>query len=71
MLVIWESEFPYREMEALCWCRDEILLEVARPVRREPTRTTADAQLQGAVEMPQFNPDRVSAASVSTTSSQP
>ncbi len=34
-----------------------MLLEVARPVRREPTRATAGAQLQRAFQMPQFDPE--------------
>jgi hypothetical protein len=37
--------------------RDEVLLEVARPVRREPARTTAGAQLQRAFEVPEFDPE--------------
>jgi hypothetical protein len=31
-------------------------LEIARPVRREATRTTAGAQLQRAFQMPEFDP---------------
>ncbi|ELZ68843.1 hypothetical protein C457_10546 [Haloferax prahovense DSM 18310] len=34
-----------------------MLLEVARPVRRESARTTAGAQLQRAFQMPQFDPE--------------
>ena len=34
-----------------------MLLEVARPVRCEPARTTAGAQLQRAFQMPQFDPE--------------
>ena len=37
--------------------RDEMFLEIARPVRREPTRTTASAELQRAFQMPQFDPE--------------
>jgi hypothetical protein len=42
-------------MESLCRRRNEMLLEVARPVRREPARTTAGAQLQRAFQMPEFD----------------
>ncbi len=34
-----------------------MFLEIARPVRREPARTTAGAQLQRAFQMPQFDPE--------------
>ena len=37
--------------------RDEMFLEVARPVRREPARTTAGAQLQRAFQMPELDPE--------------
>ncbi|ELZ76699.1 hypothetical protein C456_03401 [Haloferax volcanii DSM 14919] len=34
-----------------------MFLEVARPVRRKATRTTAGAQLQRSFQMPQFDPE--------------
>lgn len=42
-------------MESLRRRRDEMLLEIARPVRRESTWTTAFAQLQRAFQMPEFD----------------
>jgi len=43
-------------MRSLRRRRDEMCLEIARPVRREPARTTVSAQLQRAFQMPQFDP---------------
>ncbi len=39
----------------LWWRRDEMFLEVARPVRREPAWTTPLAQLQRPLEMAEFH----------------
>jgi hypothetical protein len=44
-------------MELLRRRRDQMLLEVAGPVRREPARATAGAQLQRAFYVPQFDPE--------------
>ncbi len=42
---------------SLCRRRNEMLLEIARPVRRKSARTTAGAQLQRAFQMPEFHPE--------------
>jgi len=40
---------------SLCWRRDEVFFEVARPVRLKATGVTAGTELERPFEMPEFN----------------
>ena len=57
MFVTVDRVFPcpeIREGNSLRWRCDEMLLKVARPVRRWPARTTSLAKLQRPLEMAEF-----------------